>query len=86
MLMTCAPTNQTAGDGGVPRNESERLDIYLGPKEAGAIRAGITGKGYVSASGPGVVPAPDVAQRRRSVDGRERTGNASPMQNLSCQR
>lgn len=86
MLVTCASTNQTAATVECRGMKVNGLDIYLGPKEANAICAGITGKGYDTASGLGVVPAPWMSLNSTGQWTVASAGSTSPMQNLSCKR
>jgi hypothetical protein len=86
MVVECASTNLSAGLAECRGMKVNGLDLYLGPKEANAICMGITGKGYDSASGLGVVPAPWLSVKADGSWQVAAAGNASPMQNLTCKR
>lgn len=63
------------------------LDVRLHPTDANVICQAITGKGYDTASGLGVVAAPYVAWNATATSWELVTsGNVSPMQNLTCKR
>lgn len=83
-VVTCGTINTTATTVECRTMKVNGMDVYLGPTEAGVICSGVTGKGYNSASGMGVVASPWLKWSNNAWT--IGTGNASPMQNVTCNR
>jgi hypothetical protein len=82
-VVSCTTTNVGAATVECRGMKLNGLDVFLGPTEANMICNTVTGKGYNTANGLGVVPAPYFKVTAANWD-LVPTGNASPMQNLTC--
>lgn len=82
-VLTCATTSTAAANVGCQGMKLNGVDVRLAPAEANAICAGITGKGYITANGAGVVAGPYMVWASNAWS-LQPTGNTSPMNNLSC--
>lgn len=82
-VLGCASTSSAATTVSCQGMKLNGVDVRLAPVEADTICAAITGKGYNSASGIGVVNAPFMTWTAGAW-ALQTTGSTAPMQNLTC--
>jgi len=84
-VLTCATNTSAATTVACQGLKVNGLDVRLAPGEANAICSAITGKGYETASGLGLITAPFMTWTSGAWT-IQPTGSTSPMQNLTCKR
>jgi hypothetical protein len=82
-MLTCTSVSTTATSTTCSGMKLDGVDVRLAPTEANTICGAITGKGYVTGSGAGVVGSYLAWSGTQWSLG---SGSASPMQNLTCNR